>query len=192
MGYNIPMKSQKGSALIWTVIIIAILVIACGIYFYSQPKQSAMVGWQTYTNTQDGFSIKYPNNYFVIQSDNGLNEIANYSLSDLRAYQQSHAGENPPDFGDITVGVVSSDMSLEQYIDSNESNDEKYTSSTSTILVGDGISGLREIFENSDRPFVFVKQGRNIYVISSDIVNGKVLPIYQDMLTTFKFISTKN
>lgn len=54
------MKNQKGSAVIWIIIIIAILIIAGGIYFYSQPKQSATADWQTYTNSQYGFSFQYP------------------------------------------------------------------------------------------------------------------------------------
>ncbi len=69
---------NKGSAVVWVIIIIAILVIAGGIYFYSQPKESVVVptqnqvatstattstnttGWQTYTDSQYGFSIEYP------------------------------------------------------------------------------------------------------------------------------------
>ncbi len=64
---------NKGSALAWVIVVIAIVIIAGGIYFYSQPKQSAvaprqnqsvtstdMTIWKTYTNSQYGFSIQYP------------------------------------------------------------------------------------------------------------------------------------
>jgi hypothetical protein len=67
------MKNQKGSATVWVIIIIVIIIIAGGIYFYLQPKQSAvlplqnqiatstdMTGWQTYTNDQYGFTLQYP------------------------------------------------------------------------------------------------------------------------------------
>ena len=45
------MKNQKGSAIVWVISIIALLVIAGGIYFYLQPKQKAIVPVQNQVAT---------------------------------------------------------------------------------------------------------------------------------------------
>ncbi len=87
------MKNQKGSAVVWIIIIIALVVILGGIYFYLQPKQSAitsvqnqvatstiatptnMPGWQTYTNSQYGFSFQYPTSWGAPMMSKNNDEI---------------------------------------------------------------------------------------------------------------------
>ncbi|MBX4198021.1 hypothetical protein KW782_01665 [Candidatus Parcubacteria bacterium] len=51
------LNNKKGSAAI-ILIILAILVIGCGVYYYSN-----YLNWKTYTNAEYGFEFKYPNKF---------------------------------------------------------------------------------------------------------------------------------
>lgn len=97
--------NQKGSAVLWSVIIIVLLAVGIGYYLYeknassSQPSESSVEqvldtsSWKTYqnrktyTNNQYGFSFNLPE-YWVTQ-DAGLNNIL------FETPAQHNAGDKP-------------------------------------------------------------------------------------------------
>ena len=59
----------------------AIIIIAGGVYFYSQPKQSATAGWQTYNFHNNTDSVSYPGNLVLSTTTGGFTENApNFSF----------------------------------------------------------------------------------------------------------------
>lgn len=79
--------------------------------------------WLTYANPSFGFSIEYPNTYVVIDTaDNSTHEATSithsFHFQDIMLAQSETANLQPPQFA-IDIFEVPSDMSFEQWIDSN-------------------------------------------------------------------------
>lgn len=105
---------QKGSAVVTLLIIIVLLVIAFGVYFYvqniSKPSNPSgqVFGWQEYTDTKLNISFKYPDGWKVtptiksdtnyngdllIPSDNTGNDGIYISQTNCQAIIQQHPGK---------------------------------------------------------------------------------------------------
>jgi len=121
---------NKGSAVVWIIIVIAIIIIAGGIYLYSQSKQSAvapaqnqaatstevtsttMAGWQTYAS--QGFSLQYPANTKIISMTDGegiffnIDPSSSYDSLQIIVSNQGHSNpytQDPsaPQMSSVTI-----------------------------------------------------------------------------------------
>lgn len=69
------MQKQKGISLIIAIILLAAILIGGGAYFFKQQAKpaskstvvDATANWKTYTNTQYGFEIKYPQGWAEVK-----------------------------------------------------------------------------------------------------------------------------
>ena len=108
---------NKGSALAWVIVVIAIVIIAGGIYFLTKNSQSSSVTENqksTYTNTQYSFAYNYPND-FTISSDltpTEQNHVASYLSTCKDGPDQLsclyYTGSTSPDFQAAAMSVSAS------------------------------------------------------------------------------------
>ncbi len=81
------MKNLQRGFIVPLLIVIAVLVIGGGIYFYSKNKAKDITidtqNWKIYTNTKYGFSFKYPETWFIRETPDKTN--VDFSKSELTA-----------------------------------------------------------------------------------------------------------
>lgn len=157
--------------------------------------------WKTYTDTESGFSLKYPSYYFVFKGDPSLGFFLATSAP---------KGGNGPKFlseNDVWFGASRGEatvQSLDQYLSTQQSlysNVQK-----KPVMIG-GISGYKIIYTfqtfaagdtsttiySSDG--IVIKNGK-LYTISlssfkQDLLNNQQV-LFDQMLSTFKFIGSSN
>ncbi len=101
------MKNQKGSAVVWTIVVIAIFVIIGAIYFYSRnnstatPIQSTSTNsnssLDTYTDSENNFSIEYPSALYLQTSNFGTegDDFSTDQSTDPSAEELVYASSGP-------------------------------------------------------------------------------------------------
>ncbi len=155
-------------------------------------------GWQAYTDTQFGFSLKYPTTYFKYQGDLGHSFFV--------ATSDPHGNNNPdllaPDDVSLTAGAsdTPNSQTIDQFLNSQQSiyvnNSDKHS-----VAIG-GIQGYMIAYDRvipvsgSFSKTMYILEGivlknHRIYEISLSTQNKNVLdadqPILGQILSTFTF-----
>lgn len=190
------------------LIIIGLLVVGfVGLSYLRKPVTSEPIvasekidDWKTYTDTNDGFSLKYPGEYFVYQGDPALGFIVTTSAPE--------GGTGPKFLGenDMRLGAssdVSSFQTLDEYLSKQESlfKDSRKSISKISVMIG-GLSGYKVTYAFQTKPEgssattlyasdgLVIKNGKR-YSISLSSFNQKILDskqaMFDQILTTFQF-----
>lgn len=167
------------------------------------PTPDPMKDWQTYNDRNNGFILKFPNDYFKFQQDNTFGFFVATSIPQ---------GGNSPKFlgpNDVWLNASiypeSSTKSLDQLLTSRS----EYISGQKVSVTIDGINGYKIIYTDLVGPAEplkpqytiegLVEKNNKIYSLSMTSWNKKVLDnhqrLFDTILSTFKFTdnsSTQN
>jgi hypothetical protein len=167
---NVEMKKSK--KWIWiSVIIVVLLAVLVYIFALFQFSDSAtpMAGWKTYTNTDLGFSFKYPNTWIIDFSK----EYGILYVHDIKE--------------EMSVGItfISSKETIENVINKIKKSLDVVKTSTNTI------SGVDWVF------YTFSERGDNEYFFDAFASQNSITvqvghksgfdKIFNQILSTFKF-----
>jgi len=100
---------QKGISLVVVVIILAVIFIGGGAYYFKQQAKpivaDATANWKTYTNTQYGFSIKYPEELETIQIVSNKDNTSGWDGciigEEVQIYFFKKGDAPPPEYGSV-------------------------------------------------------------------------------------------
>jgi len=204
---------NKGSAVAWVIIIIAIIVVGGGIYFYSQPKQSAvvpaqnqvatstnMIGLQTYTNSQYGFSFQYPANYQVGSPEANLETLPN-SKNIVELYDPSNDNILVTIYATSTLEFGDGETGRETiYFDNTEGKWMNYMEFSGPGIKGGGGPQTvddKPLYTTANLPYFDIGTGissadavalsPSLFVTLSAADNGPIRSIISNIASTLKF-----
>ena len=150
----------------------------------SMPEASVVpiderANWRTHAEMALGFSIKYPFEWRISESQDNRKDIG----SDFRFFSREPGGQLAGFYG---INVDTSNKSLEEFATSLFANDEEKIVSTKEILVDNQPAILIDTNDYGQK-YIVTKRNEKIYTIQTD-----GFMIESGMLDTFKFITTKN
>ncbi len=134
--------------------------------------------WQTFTNNDYGFSLKYPSNWEGYKTD----DQGNFFFSSI-------------ELGGTTLGVSIAvrEISLEQYVSELESGElgaQEIVSQTSATL--NGISGTKVLSLNeigAEKVHIFIEQDEKAYIILYDLAGEEAEGDFDERIaSTFNLI----
>lgn len=192
-------------------VIILMSFVGLGSYYRNHQKQTssqpvtAVVDsvdtWKTYTDTNVGFSLKYPSDYFVYQGDPALGFTLTTSAPEGDKGGPKFLGEN-----DARFGASSADFSfqtLDDYLSNQETlyKDSRKSISKESVMIG-GIAGYKVTYAFQTKPEgssattlyasdgLVIKNGKR-YSVSLSSFNQKLLEskqaMFDQILSTFQF-----
>ncbi|MCR4276432.1 MAG: hypothetical protein NUV90_03540 [Candidatus Parcubacteria bacterium] len=191
--------SQKGFISPLLLALIAVLLIGGGVYAYVQNKQASQPvaaqtsDWKTYTNSQYGFEVKYPLNWFLIDCVSYVGFSYSQSKLPLCSTNQS-----PPHIN-ITV-TEGSTPGIEKYIEDAQNSLVDY--SKTEMKVGGNVSAtkLSGLAKAVDGPGptagtqvvkVLFSRSNTIYQVYYYMLDNKdYSQVFDQMLSTFKFTAS--
>lgn len=155
---------------------------------FTTAKTDETAGWKTYTNTEYGFEIKYPQDWSYSISDEVLNIYCDYKNRGIENPCQGLKGVGIADVGpgiDIKIDKIS----LQDYIKRYNKEGEFFGSKIikqEKFLIGN-IEGQRLVGTTAiglDLSIIFLTINDNSYIINF----YKHAPIQEKIISTFKFI----
>lgn len=211
--------SQKSFILPIVIVIIAIIAIGGGAYYYSQKNvqqgldtQANTTGWQTFTDTKFGYSLKYPSGYTVykytppcgssLDNLNGQNVriwIDSMLKNDKSQYQQDLKNNKIIDF-DVNINDPEDKCVSAHYSWHVEIGTKGYKLLKSENTIINGYKVLRRDYIDTDIPeegkafnfstYRFEKNGNYFTLLYNDGVTvdlEKGKDIFKSFLNSFKF-----
>ena len=204
------MKRYSEGVVYLVLLFILFLIIVTGIGYYvykngqinliphqvqpsPTPTHDSTANWKTCTNTSNGFSIKYPNDYIVDQATCVYfppNEAVKRDSNDVKKTYV------------ITITTEETTLSIEQWIKQKNLCPDWGTEfpSCSDIVKGPILNSIQ--FDNLNRHYAgidtIVKQGDTIYDISlgarnpNEPISKTARNVYNQILSTFKFTNPEN
>lgn len=195
------MNSQKGFVIPLIITIVAILAIGGGLYYYANNNEPFEVfrvnpneiplatttdetkDWKTYTNTEYGYSFKYP---ATLVSSNGAKGISLVNTTQcISEYSKPNLGDNY-----IPTGCYSLSVSVQESRVIHEG-----LNTTKTSLIIGGIQGEKIVTDDGSYFGVLIQVNKDNqwYKISgsSNYADKKVLEDrIKEILITFKFTNS--
>lgn len=203
---------KKGFTVPLLIVAIAILIIGIGVgtYLYTQNKNNPTVppqsvanvsvdeyaGWKTFVSTANNFSIKYPENYHAFNPDPSTFLFSSTTDETI-----------PGSVGMIKITPYESTVPWKDYIESlvlhdtnanftdfsnmlgYNNNEPAYLDSTSTVIIGDNVTGIQLNYKGLLSPYdVVIKNGSKWYRVSPYGKDPELLSVFQKMLKTFRFV----
>ena len=203
------MQKEKGiSTLVGIIIIVVVALILFGgifawqYYFVktnnqsfvaSAPQDLRTTGWKTYTNTEYGFQMKYPEDLKIEEIPAGM-----YPSTLLRFYNETYIVGNPFAMtNNFTIDSVenTSNLTAQQIIEaSGEVNlAGGNTLKTLSDITVSGVKGKKVSYENDSRAtfIAYVIRSNMVYNFGCDHQKTSALKYdcstFDQMLSTFKF-----
>ena len=203
---------QKGFSVILVLISVLVLVgIVGGAYFLlpktqtkttqqivppitpqPTPTPNQTANWKTYTNTKYGYSIKYPNTWYVIFPGNDGAESINLKSFQESAIsqQEQHSLSLGKDKIMITLGFygqINNSQPLLEWLKSNG----KYVSNMTGVpqSVENSIIANKPVLKMNYQtgPFYVFSNGKNVFYVYFTPENSNLTSIFDQILSTFKF-----
>lgn len=203
---------RKASILVWIILIVITILIAGGIFYYYQyvktPELNNQISelnkqinqlqekvdivkktanWQTYTNDEYKFSIKYPEGWVVRESDDGIEFI---SAGMLELIQK----QTPDARADIFLSIFNNpqNWTLDEFIDDHWKEDKESIQSKESINIA-GNSTVK-IIESSMVSLTNYYWKKDLYIFAintftdslSDMSVGPLEKVSEKIITTFQ------
>lgn len=162
-------------------------------------ENDATTNWRTYTDSEAGFSLKYPNDYFIFQGDP--------SLGFFVATSPTQGGNGPkflPNQTDVWLtAFVSKNINiqtLDEYLTSQQNSFQNLTKIPTTvgnISAYKTVSTVQSFCAGDTCATIYVYDGlvlknNSIYTIAMSSLDQKALyanqTIFDQILSTFKFL----
>ncbi|MEK7611681.1 MAG: hypothetical protein AAB486_04925 [Patescibacteria group bacterium] len=161
------------------------------------------VNWKTYTNTKNGYSLKYPTVFEIVKGpipESELPILDNISLSGMEKSSDSNAGVginisvNPSDANGKPISCTTNDDCLQKLLSFLNKSSNEVTNITNTLM-GKSVKGFEYQNKNSlyiqtNQYFIYPENGK-IWQLSMNINNystQETLSIINQILSTFKFL----
>lgn len=159
--------------------------------------------WKTYTNTKNGYSLKYPTAFEMVKGpvpESELPTLDNISFSGMGKSSDSNAGVvinisvNPSDANGKRIFCTTNDDCLQKLLGVlNKSSNE--VTNNSNILMGKSVKGFEyqnknSLYIQSNQYFIYPENGK-IWQVSININNYSIQEVQRtidQILSTFKFI----
>lgn len=142
------------------------------------------VQWKTYTNNFLKFSIDYPQTWFVSELDVGATFATSKENLKKEEIRKNH----------LRVLIVKTALlegqTLDDYINSHKN--ESFNFKSKEDIVVNNVSGKQIIGQSLNFPLtkiVYLTKKDYVYTLSVTPADSELMPIFDQMLTTFKFLN---
>lgn len=188
---------MKKALLIFVIVLILLVAAVAGFfaykYYWQVPPQSLIndetSSWETYTNSEYGFEIKYPNSLY----------LKDYDIAPAIVYFQEtkYINEEPTHRPSITIEAIATDLTPREWVIGNSKNiiqmQDVKTPLEDAAIGPDNIPALRFYSEavSSGSYHTLVRLSSNLLLAISlnSSPNGEISgEVYDKMLSTFNLI----
>lgn len=203
---------KKGIVLPFIIILASIaLIISAFFILDNKPKSTSQnptesaspspkidtTNWKMYTNSNFGYSLTYPNDWYVIEPGNDGTKsinIKNYLGSEITEAEKKNVSIGPNKIS-ITVGLYDENIQSNQSLTDFLKATDKWFSAMDgepTSVEDIKIAGKPALKLNYSRPFYVFSDGENVfysYFYSYFVPgNSNFLLIFNQILSTFQFL----
>ena len=147
--------------------------------------------WKTYTNKEYGFEIKYPGNWHLGEKDSG--SLFSFHVGNVKKYSEEISDESLANESYFGINIRKDDNPNKQDVEDWYNNNLKGNTSneprSKIITTIEGFPAIKiEVIEIKYFAHIFIARGANILEIIYPVSQPKFTNIYEQILSTFKFI----
>lgn len=145
----------------------------------------ATANWKTYTG--DGFTVKYPQGWFIDEKVNGLNKTYISPLAHLCTTNNCGYGNAV----DLEVADKPNNLSTEQFVQQNCNCKPTFTNLTVDGVLAKRTTSIAGLFDGDS---VYITKGTKVFIIAllKPIKENPIpVDIFNQILSTFKFTDSQ-